>query len=130
MDADTMKLRLEQWMPIFEAQARSGITKNQWCDENGIRRWEFYERQRQCREYMLKTSGPAIQLPASAQTQPEFVELPAAVIDESRPEHEVRHNEPAANGHMCVEYGKFRINIDGRIDESTLMALIRAVAHA
>ena len=127
MDANTMKLRLEQWMPIFEAQAKSGMNKNQWCDENGIRRWEFFERQRQCREYMLKMSGSAGQLPVPVETQPEFFELAAPVTE---PEQKVCHNEPAANGHMCVECGKFSISIDGQVDENTLTALIMAVAHA
>ena len=44
MDVNTMKLRLEQWMPIFEEQAKSGMGKNEWIKANGIRRWEFYKR--------------------------------------------------------------------------------------
>lgn len=127
MDANTMKLRVEQWMPIFEAQARSGMTKSQWCDENGIRRWEFYERQRECREYMLKTSEPQNQLTALPPQQG-FFELPVVSAGETGNE---AHNNPSdTNGHICVECGKFRINIDGRINKETLMTLIRAVANA
>ena len=42
MDASVMELRLEQWKPIFEAQAKSGLNKQEWCQQNGIRRWEFF----------------------------------------------------------------------------------------
>lgn len=128
MDANTMKLRVEQWMPIFEAQARSGMTKNQWCDENGVRRWEFYERQRECREYMLKISGKEEQLPVSALPQQEFFELPAAVSGGPGPE--VHNNPPDTGGHICVECGKFMITIEGRVDKDTLTALVRSVSRA
>ncbi len=49
MDAKVMEIRLKKWMPIFEEQAKSGLSKNAWCERNGIRKWEFYERQRECR---------------------------------------------------------------------------------
>ena len=54
MDAKVMEIRLKKWMPIFEEQAKSGLSKNAWCERNGIRKWEFYERQRECRRYLLK----------------------------------------------------------------------------
>jgi len=128
MDADTMKLRLEQWMPIFEAQAKSGMGKNEWCDENGIRRWEFYERQKQCREYMRKTSGSSNLLPTPVDENPEFYELPARIMPETQPD--THQDEAVTCGHICVECGKFRISMEGQIDKNTLTALIRAVAHA
>ncbi len=128
MDADTMRLRLEQWMPIFEAQAKSGMGKNEWCDENGIRRWEFYERQKQCREYMRRTSGSASQLPTPVDGDPEFYELPAEVIPEAQPE--THQDKAVIGGHIRVECGKFRISMEGQIDKNTLTALISAVSHA
>ena len=41
MDAEIMELRLRQWLPIFEKQARSGLNKKDWCEENGIKRTAF-----------------------------------------------------------------------------------------
>ncbi len=31
MDAKVMEIRLKKWMPIFEEQAKSGLSKNAWC---------------------------------------------------------------------------------------------------
>lgn len=42
MDAEIMELRLRQWLPIFEKQARSGLNKKDWCEENGIKRTAFF----------------------------------------------------------------------------------------
>ena len=106
MDANTMKLRLEQWMPIFEAQARSGMDKTKWCDENGIRRWEFFKRQRECREYMFKISGSESNPQAPALSQPEFYELPSTAVSGSQPE--THNSQTYAGEHICVECGKFR----------------------
>ena len=36
MDSNVMELRLKQWMPIFEEQAKSGLNKRDWCEQNGV----------------------------------------------------------------------------------------------
>ena len=32
MDSEVMEQRLKQWLPIFEAQAQSGLNKHDWCE--------------------------------------------------------------------------------------------------
>ena len=42
MDAKIMELRIRKWLTIFEEQAKSGLSKREWCKKNGIKRWEFF----------------------------------------------------------------------------------------
>ncbi|MCR5650034.1 MAG: hypothetical protein K6F86_02495 [Lachnospiraceae bacterium] len=80
MDLSVIELRLQQWKPIFEAQAKSGLGKNEWCKKNGICRWEFYRRQRELRQYLLRERFPEGESEAETtdlSAVPEtFVELP------------------------------------------------------
>ena len=38
MDPRVMELRIRQWIPVFEEQAKSGLNKDEWCIINGINR--------------------------------------------------------------------------------------------
>ena len=35
-------MRLEQWISLLDEQAKSGLSKKDWCKQNEIRKWEFY----------------------------------------------------------------------------------------
>ena len=130
MDAKVMKQRLKQWMPIFQEQAKSGLGKDQWCRENGIRRWEFYQRQKECREYLIETSGSEQVLPVVPESLPEFFELPAAV----NPDHDLFpvqcKDSENQDGHIVIKYDSFDISLTGAINPDTLTTLIKAVRHA
>jgi uncharacterized protein YodC (DUF2158 family) len=41
LDSKIMELRLKQWIPIFDEQAKSGMTKEEWCKQNGVKRSAF-----------------------------------------------------------------------------------------
>ena len=130
MDASVMELRLTQWKEIFEAQAKSGLNKQEWCEKNGIRRWEFFRRQRELRQYLMKDMQPAdeteprtTELPAVSET---FVELPI-VSDSPTVLVPVKEQTP---GSVEISHGKFRITLKGSIDSSMLECIIKAVAHA
>ena len=128
MDAKVMELRIRKWMPIFEAQAKSGLGKDVWCEKNGIRRWEFYQRQRECREYLLKQDNDPAGSSEATALVPSFVEIPAA------PEPAVPQSPTDGDrefpGHIDVTCGKFKISITGNVDEGILARLIREVSHA
>ncbi|SEA69523.1 hypothetical protein SAMN02910384_02916, partial [Pseudobutyrivibrio sp. ACV-2] len=53
MDKKVMDVRLKSWIPVFEEQARSGLTKQAFCEKNNIKRGDFFYWQRQAREYFL-----------------------------------------------------------------------------
>ncbi len=80
MDPRVMELRIRQWIPVLEEQARSGLTKDEWCIINKISRGSFFRWQRRVRSYLLEHGENAGQLQAEGvneQTTDEyFVELP------------------------------------------------------
>ena len=128
MDKNVMERRLSQWMPIFEAQAKSGLTKDKWCDENGIRRWEFYTRQRQIRRYLSqKTSSEETSIQPLPNTDPVFVELPVDSTEEALPTSPI--SQIPANGRIGIKYRGFRVELQGRVDAVTLDTLIRSLSH-
>jgi hypothetical protein len=128
MDAEVMELRLKKWIPIFEEQAKSGLGKNEWCEQNGIRKWEFYERQRECRKYLLKRDlDPGI-TSGTAAIAPSFVEIPADPAPGISATYGSENKDPS--GHIDVTCGKFKISITGTVNEGMLARLIREVSHA
>lgn len=129
MDSMIMELRLQQWKPIFEAQAKSGLGKDEWCEKNGVRRWEFYQRQRELREYMLKAESVRSENDDNCSNlieSPAFVELPMS-SDEQVQEVSA---EAQHNGSVEISHGKFHIKLKGNVDTSMVESIIKAVAHA
>ena len=41
MDQKIMEVRIKQWIPLFAEQANSGLSKKEWCIQNGIERASF-----------------------------------------------------------------------------------------
>lgn len=135
MDDKVIELRMKQWIPIFEAQAQSGIGKEKWCDVNGIKRWEFFKWQRIIRKYLLdqnaaKPEAAAECLPAETEfvdITPALVSSPAVVGDEP---------ETVANayGHAVdpvvsinIRYGGFTIDLSGDIDKKHLTTVLEVI---
>ena len=128
MDAKVMEIRLKKWMPIFEEQAKSGLSKNAWCERNGIRKWEFYERQRECRRYLLEKDEDLKDVSEVTSLIPSFVELPAetaGVVTSAAAS--TTKEEP---GHLEVTCGKFGVSITGEVNERMLAMVIREIYHA
>ena len=62
MDPRVMELRIKKWLPIMEAQANSGMTKKEWCAQNGIERTSFYRWQRRVRTYLIAFACSAMSI--------------------------------------------------------------------
>ena len=128
MDAKIMEIRLKKWMPIFEEQAKSGLSKNAWCERNGIRKWEFYERQRECRRYLLEKDKDLKDVSEVISPIPSFVELPAEA--EGVVSSTAVRIAKEATGHMEITCGKFGVSITGEVNERMLAMVIREIYHA
>lgn len=128
MDAKVMEIRLKKWMPIFEEQAKSGLSKNAWCERNGIRKWEFYERQRECRKYLLGQDDDFLDASGITTLTPSFVELPMETGAAVSPDKESATQ--GSLGHIEVTCGKFGVSITGEVNERMLETLIREIYHA
>lgn len=128
MDANVLELRIREWLPIFEAQAKSGLNKTEWCEKNGIRRWEFYKRLKDCRRYMLEKTEKSPGFAASLDAFPSFVEVPVNPGQIAEPALEnICNKDP---GRISISCGKFRISLEGSVDQDVLATVIREVSHA
>lgn len=129
MNDKLMDMRISQWMPLFEAQTKSGLTKGKWCDENGIRRWEFFQRQREIRSYLIgrETTIAEVKDFGREKDLPSFVELPMKTTD-PLPEIDTNvHTQPEEQ--IELTYKGFKAKLSSQINADTLERLISAVSH-
>lgn len=138
MDPRVMELRIRQWIPVFEEQAKSGLNKDEWCILNGINRGSFFRWQRRMRSYLLEhgeTGSTEQQLQISgvnpAKDHDCFVELPcpqAAVpgMASLRNRHDDISDDAAS---IRISYGGFSVHIDRIFDEVQLTAVLRSIKN-
>ena len=148
MDKYVMDIRLQNWIPIFEAQARSGLDKQTFCKQNGISRGLFFKWQRILRERIADGFDPeSISAPTvltvrgidAADDHPTFFEItPASSTSladrDSRTEAAPRQtpvvDKASYSGQICISYGDFSVSLSGDVDETSLTSILRAVKHA
>ena len=54
MDQKIMEVRIKRWIPLIAEQANSGLSKKEWCSQNGIERTSFFRWQKRGRSYLLE----------------------------------------------------------------------------
>ncbi len=62
MDGKTTEIRYHQWLQIIQNWSRSGRTKRDYCQENGINEKQFYYYQRRIRN-LIANQGDRRALP-------------------------------------------------------------------
>ena len=135
MDAKVIELMMKRWIPIFEAQAQSGIGKEKWCDVNGIKRWEFFKWQREIRKYLLdqnaaEPEATAECLPAETgfvDITPASVSSPAVVGDEPETVASAYGHATDPVSSINIRYGGFTIDLSGGIDKKLLSAVLEVI---
>ena len=90
------ELRLREWSEQIERQQSSGLSVEQWCDENGINPKTYYYRLRKVREKCVAE-------------QPSIV--PITMLDES--------------GKIRIEKNGMSITLPCGVAPETLIALVR-----
>lgn len=53
MDPRVMELRIKKWIPVIEDQAKSGMSKKEWCAMHGINCTSFFRWQKRVRSTSL-----------------------------------------------------------------------------
>lgn len=117
-----------QWL---RDQAASGLSKKEWCNQNGISRGRFFYYQRRLQNKVLD-KNPEIEQAAANALTPTFVEVstPACINSSLGPQHERCPEHPSAGGEIQITYGGFRICTSGEVAEQELTMVLRAVKHA
>ena len=128
MDPRVMELRIKQWIPIIEEQAKSGVSKGEWCTMHGIDRTTFFRWQKRVRAYLLdQWQDQSSLLPSSAQAdETSFVEIPSAQTSLVEMPGQADPCPPS----ISIRYGGFSIDLGNGVDEEQLSTVLRVIKHA
>lgn len=131
MDSRIMDVRLATAAQWFRDQAASGLSKREWCKQNGISRNRFFYFQRQLQEKALG-QNPGIEQAAANALAPAFVEVPtpACMTGTSELQQKCHPDHTSADEKIQISYGDFHICISDEVSEQALTKVLRAVKHA
>jgi len=139
MDKAIKEVRMKKWAGIIQAAAASGMTKDEFIEQNGICRRSFFYWQKQIREYVLQRN-PDLVLPSST-TQVRQIEeanprpAPALpVFCELKPQE----NEPVTQSvpvtsftaGAMIQFGQYQIYIGDSVSEKLLATIMAVIQHA
>ncbi|MCH5260953.1 MAG: hypothetical protein J1F18_14420 [Lachnospiraceae bacterium] len=136
MDPRVMELRIKNWIPLIEEQAKSGMTKNEWCAMHGIERTTFFRWQKRVRAYLLdQCENQPLQLPSSVPSNNEvsFVELPAiqgSTVGTAGRRCGKTDQGCGASPFISIRYGDFSIDLGGSVDEGQLATVLKVIKNA
>lgn len=93
--------RLNDWAQIIQEQQASGLTKREFCQQNGITERQFYYWLKKVRQAVIETA------------QPQLVEL--------------RPQDCATAGTLKIEWGEAKLELPGAVDMDAVAALLRSI---
>lgn len=134
MDSKIMELRLKQWIPIFEEQAKSGLSKQEWCRQNDVHRVTFFKWQREFRNYLLEKNENKLQNLFSTEhllyKAPDFVELtPTTSLVHSRlNDSNVGLSDITPTSSIRIKCGEFSIELNEDVNELFLSKILKVIA--
>jgi len=140
LDKAVMSVRMKKWAGIIQEAATSGLTKTEFCAQNGIDRRQFFHWQKRIREYVLD-NNPELGLPMPVHGQmqqirevnsqimpslPEFCELkPREELTAIRPV-----SETAFSAGAMIQRGEYQIYVGDSVTEKTLSTILSVIRHA
>ena len=110
----TTNIRIQQWAAVFKAKAESGLTVDEYCDQNGISRNAYY--------YWLRKVKAA----APEHTRTTFVELEVAQTETSP-----QTKTPVSSfvPQLTIEKKGFVIGVGPAASKELLTLVLEAVDH-
>jgi hypothetical protein len=130
-----MELRLKQWMPLFEEQAKSGLNKQEWCRLKEVKRAAFFKWQRELRKYILEENENKLQAQQSiglaVHTASKFVELApvSSSVRSSLNDSCVRSGDDTPAAPISIRCGEFSIDLNDDVNELLLSKVLKAMAN-
>ena len=116
MDKSTKIVRLQQWSAEVAACNESGMSKGDWCRENGINPKTYYYHQRMVR----RAAFEALPIPAEEQ-EVHFLEISQDISAETIPVPAERESASAV-----IHIGDVQIFLTDGISETMLKKLLKA----
>lgn len=116
MELKAKEIRKQQWKQIITNCNNSGISKKQWCLENGINEKSFYYYQKVLRDELIESSKEECNLPS-------FVDVTSQLQTTDTYEHTpvipVLNNKPD----LVIRKGDLSFEISNTISSSLLRTL-------
>jgi len=111
----TTNIRLHQWAAVFKARAESGLTVNEYCEQNDLSRNAYY--------YWLRR----VKTTALESTPCSFVELNAA---DSGSSTIIPADVPFFVSQLTLEKNGFVIRVNEKTPKDLLIMALEVAAHA
>jgi transposase-like protein len=111
----TTNIRIQQWLAVFKARTESGLTIDEYCDQNGISRNSYYY-------WLRKAKATALE-----NTQTTFVEL-KALKTEIAPQ--VSTPNPVFIPQLTIEKNGHIIGVDSNTTKELLTLVLEAISYA
>lgn len=110
------ELRRENWKNMITACNNSGLTKKQWCEENGVSTKAFYYHQKQLMNELSK------QLPKD-NSEPVFYDVTPQLQSENSLKPEVQATNNACKPDLVIRKGDLVFEIANSISPNLLKML-------
>ena len=135
MDSKVMEIRLKQWIPILEEQARSGLNKKEWCKLNGIKRSEFFKWQKELRKTLIEKNENMFQEQPSRElavhTVPNFVEITPTGSSQQSSLNDcciLSGDFAPATPSISIRCGKFLVEVNTDVSERLLSKVLKVMS--
>jgi len=135
LDSKIMEIRLKQWIPIFEEQAKSGLNKQDWCSQNEVKRTTFFKWQRVFRNYLLEKNQDKLRDQSTNELAvhkaPDFVELASAGTPGTSALNNscVRSDNITPASSIIIKCGEFSINVNDDVNELLLSKVLKVMSN-
>ena len=110
----TTNIRIKQWAAVFKAKAESGLTVDEYCEQNGISRNAYY--------YWLRKAKTA----ALEHTRTAFVELESPETENSL---QTKASSHSFVPQITIEKKGFVVGIGADISKELLTVVLEAVDY-
>lgn len=141
MDRDTQRIRAERWREIILTAVNSGLTKKEWCRQNGVSLDSLYYWQHKLREQdaeKLKDQSdqdvpqvPIVSSQKAVPANPAFVDVTLQAAGQLNSSEE--SPQPAQRSflpELVLQEGKFQLLIGSTTTKRTLSMVLKAIADA
>lgn len=131
MDKKAYEIRLNEWIGLIRAANDSGLTRSEWCRQNGITKRRYYYWQNKVRDYLIEagmatqnTAAPVPSGPSSLMEQPIFCEIREPAVETVLCSTE--HTKAGFKTDAVINYGPISVFINEDTSDRTLAKLISA----
>ena len=107
--------RLKQWAELIQEHKSSGLTVDEWCAQNGLKRSNYYYRLKKVREAMLL-----------AEATREIVAISPTLAIPNNPLHEAH----TTSGELKIDIGYAKIHVNDSTSASLLKMVLEVMHHA